>query len=63
VIREVKKDGYKYLGLLDQTRWEKGQSEDGVSQTGQESAAVIAEWRQHDQCHQHMGCVSSVLHS
>jgi len=30
---------------------------------GQESAAVKAEWRQHDWCHQHMGCVFSMLHS
>jgi len=30
---------------------------------GQESAAVKAELRQHNQCHQHMGCVISALHS
>jgi len=44
VIREVKKDGYKYLSVLetDQIKHYKMKNKDGVYQTGQESPPVKA---------------------
>jgi len=62
VICEVKEDGYKYLGVLETDQIKHDEMKDKVK-TGQESAAVKAEWRHHDRCHQHMGCVSSASHS
>jgi len=65
-MREVKDDGYKYLGVLETDQIKHDDMKDKVKieyLRRVRRTAVIAEQRQQDRCHQHMGCVSSVLHS